>query len=85
MCVCFFVVIFFKDQMLRCVCRADVMNSLATDTGFTDPTSTDQPSQMIALVGGMVLVQKLPQINEGEEKLLFSIKSEITPTSNKSQ
>ena len=61
------------------------MISFATDTGFTDPTSTDQPSQMIALVDGMVLVQKLPQINEGEEKLLFSIKSEITPTSNKSQ
>ena len=61
------------------------MISFATDTGFTNPTSTDQLSQMIALVDGMVLVQKLPQINEGEEKLLFSIKSEMTPTSNKSQ
>lgn len=31
----------------------------AMDTGFTDPTSIDQPSHKIALVDGMVLVQKL--------------------------
>ncbi|KAJ4946949.1 hypothetical protein JOQ06_008992, partial [Pogonophryne albipinna] len=31
----------------------------AMDTGFTDTTSTDQPSRKIALVDGMVLVQRL--------------------------
>ena len=31
----------------------------AMDTGFTDTTSTDQPSRKIALVDGMELVQRL--------------------------